>query len=266
MSDAIRYETLTVETVDDTILLVRLNRPQVANAINTRLGHELVDLLEGFQFAGGDLRAIVLTGTSDKAFCAGGDLKERNGMTLAQWQDQHLVFERMIRAFLNCPLPMICAVNGVAYGGGCEIAAAADFVYAAETARFALTEVKLGIMPGSGGTQNLARAVGLRRAKELVMTGRPFSAAEACEWGLVNRICRPDTLLAETLAAAREIAANAPISVRQAKLSMQRGIGMPLADALYFETECYARMVHTEDRVEGVRAFNEKRAPRFLGR
>jgi enoyl-CoA hydratase len=266
MFEARDYLTLAIEVVEGEILVVRLNRPEVANAVNTRVGEEMVDLFESLQVGGTPFRAVVLTGTGEKAFCAGGDLKERNGMTLQQWQDQHLIFERMMRAFLNCPLPLICAVNGIAYGGGCEMAAAADFVYAADTARFALTEVRLGIMPGSGGTQNLPRAVGLRRAKELVLTGRPFSAAEALDWGLVNRVCPPGELLATALATAREIAANAPIAVRQAKLSMQRGIGMSLADALYFEAECYARMVHTEDRVEGVRAFNEKRVARFQGR
>ena len=112
-------------------------------------------------------------------------------MTDEAWQAQHLLFERMIRAFIGCPVPVIGAVNGAAYAGGCELALCCDFIYAAETARFALTEVTLGIMPGAGGTQNLPRAVGERRAKEIILTGRPFTAAEAYEWGMVNRLCAP---------------------------------------------------------------------------
>jgi enoyl-CoA hydratase/carnithine racemase len=172
----------------------------------------------------------------------------------------------MLRALLACPLPVIAAVNGAAYGGGCEIAAAADFVYAADSARFALTEVTLGIMPGAGGTQTLPRAIGMRRAKEIILTGRPFTAVEAERWGLVNTVVPPAELMGEALATARRIADNAPISVRQAKQAVQRGMQMSLWDGLAFEIEAYNRMVPTEDRREGVNAFNEKRKPVFRGR
>src|SRR5207247_5121000 len=173
---------------------------------------------------------------------------ERRGMTDEAWQAQHALFERMVRAVVACPLPVIAAVNGAAYGGGCEIAAATDFVYASTAARFALPEVTLGIMPGAGGTQNLPRAVGERRAKEIILTGRPFSAKEAFEWGMVNRLCPPDRLLDETMETARRIADNAPISVRQAKHSIHHGLQMDLASAMMFEIEAYNRMVPTEDR------------------
>lgn len=259
------YETLLVERVDDHVLLLTLNRPQAANAMNTRMGEELMDLFERFQLDSDGVRAIVVTGAGDKAFCAGGDLKERNGMSDAQWLRQHAMFERMLRAILACPIPVIGAINGAAYGGGCEIAAALDFAYAADHARFALTEVTLGIMPGAGGTQNLPRAMGERRAKEVILTGLPFTAAEACDWGLVNRVLPQAELLDAALAIARRIAGNAPISVRQAKQSISRGMQMSLADGLAFEIECYNRMVSTEDRLEGIRAFNEKRKPQFRG-
>ncbi|PJR88839.1 enoyl-CoA hydratase [Ochrobactrum sp. 695/2009] len=259
------YETLELERIDDHVLLVRLNRPQAANAMNTRMGEELMDLFERFQIDAEGVRAIVLTGSGEKAFCAGGDLKERNGMTDAQWLRQHAMFERMLRAIIACPVPLIGAINGAAYGGGCEITAALDFAYASENARFALTEVTLGIMPGAGGTQNLPRAMGERRAKEVILTGLPFTAQEAFEWGLVNRVFPQAELLGAALATARRIAGNAPISVRQAKQSIHRGLQMSLADGLAFEIECYNRMVSTEDRHEGVRAFNEKRPPVFRG-
>ena len=259
------FETIHVARHDDHILLVTLNRPEVSNALNTRMGLDLVELFELLSIDLEGLRAVIVTGSGDKAFCAGGDLKERNGMTDASWQAQHAIFERMVRALMGCPIPLIAAVNGAAYGGGCEIAAASDFVYAASHARFALTEVTLGIMPGAGGTQNLARAVGERRAKELILSGHPFTAAEAEAWGLVNRVVEPGDLLETALAITRRIAANGPIAVRQAKQAIHRGMQMSVWDGLAFEIEAYNRLVPTEDRREGVLAFNEKRKPVFRG-
>ncbi|MDP1584392.1 MAG: enoyl-CoA hydratase-related protein [Bradyrhizobium sp.] len=259
------FETINVARHDDHILLVTLNRPKVSNALNTRMGLDLLEVFEEFSIDLQGLRAVVITGSGDKAFCAGGDLKERNGMTDADWQAQHAIFERMMRALMDCPIPLIAAVNGAAYGGGCEIAAAADFVYAASHARFALTEVTLGIMPGTGGTQNLARAVGERRAKELILSGQPFTAAEAETWGLVNRVVEPAGLLEATMTIARRIAANGPIAVRQAKRAIHRGLQMSVSDGMAFEIEVYNRLVPTADRREGVRAFNEKRKPVFRG-
>jgi enoyl-CoA hydratase/carnithine racemase len=260
------FETITVERRDSHVLLVTLNRPEAANALNTRMGLDLVELFEGFSVDIEGLRAIILTGAGSKAFCAGGDLKQRNGMTDEAWQAQHLVFERMLRAILACPVPVIAAVNGAAYGGGCEIAAAADFVYAASGARFALTEVTLGIMPGAGGTQNLPRAIGERRAKEMILSGLPFSAAEAEAWGLVNKVLPEGQLLEATFAIALRIAGNGPIAVRQAKQAIHRGLQMSLNDGLAFEIEAYNRLVPTDDRREGVAAFNERRKADFRGK
>ncbi len=261
-----KYETIAVEDHGEGLVILRLDRPQVANAMNTQMGHDLLAFFETVNAAPLAHRCILLTGTGDKAFCAGGDLKERQGMTDETWQAQHLLFERTIRAFIGCPVPVIGAINGAAYAGGCELALCCDFLYAAETARFALTEVTLGIMPGAGGTQSLPRAVGERRAKEIILTGRPFSARDAYEWGMVNRLCAADSLLAETSETARRIADNAPISVRQAKHAIHFGLQMDLASAMMFEIEAYNRMVPTEDRREGIASFNEKRKPRFKGR
>jgi enoyl-CoA hydratase len=260
------FETITVERRDNGILLITLNRPEAANALNTQMGRDLMELFEGLTIDVEGLRVAVLTGHGTKAFCAGGDLKQRNGMTDAEWQAQHLIFERMLRAIMACPIPVIAAVNGAAYGGGCEIAAAADFIYAVSYARFALTEVTLGIMPGAGGTQNLPRAVGERRAKELILSGLPFSAQEAEAWGLVNRVFPQAELLDATMAIAAQIAGNGPISVRQAKQAIHRGLQMSLADGLAFEIEAYNRLVPTADRREGVLAFNERRKPNFQGK
>src|SRR5258707_14549563 len=260
------FETIAVSRHDDHLLLVTLNRPEVSNAMNTRMGLDLMELFEALSLDLENLRAVIITGQGDKAFCAGGDLKERNGMTDESWQSQHAIFERMVRAIMGCPIPVLAAVNGAAYGGGCEIAAASDFVYAATPARFALTEVTLGIMPGAGGTQNLARAVGERRAKELILSGLPFTAREAEAWGLVHRGVEPADLLETTLGIARRLAENGPLAVRQAKQAIHRGLQMSVWDGLAFEIEAYHRLVGTEDRREGLRAFNERRKPAFPGR
>ena len=259
------YATLALSNPLAHVLQVTLNRPEVANAFNTQMATDLMHCFEHLAMAPGDIRCIVLTGAGERAFCAGGDLKERDGMSNAAWTAQHLIYERMIRAVIDCPLPLIAAVNGAAYGGGCELAAAVDFVYASENARFAMTETSLGIIPGAGGTQTLARALGERRAKELIMSARRFDAVEAKAWGLVNEVFSPEQLLDETLQAASRITANAPIAVRQARQAIHRGLQMSLADGLTFEIEAYNRTVPTSDRREGVKAFNEKRSPDFKG-
>jgi enoyl-CoA hydratase/carnithine racemase len=260
------YETLALSEPAGQVLQVTLNRPTVANAMNTQMGLDLLDVFTDLFARPDAYRAVVVTGAGERAFCAGGDLKERQGMSDDTWQSQHLIFERMIRAVLEAPMPVIAAVNGAAYAGGCEIALGCDFIYAARTARFALTEVTIGIMPGAGGTQTLPRAVGLRRAKEILLTGRPFSAEDAYEWGMVNRLCEPGSVVQEAVETATAIAGNAPISIRQAKRSMHYGVNMSLADGMLFEIEAYNRMVPTDDRREGIASFNEKRKPVFKGR
>ena len=260
------YETLSLETKGEHVLLVRLDRPEVLNAINTQMGRDQLDLWTRLSAEPGKLRAVVVTGAGDRAFCAGGDLKERDGMTQAEWQAQHEIFERAFVALVECTLPVIAAVNGHAYGGGLEMALCCDFVYAVPGARLALSEVRLGIMPGGMGTQNLPRAVGERRAKELIFSARPFTAAEGHAWGLVNRVCDPAKLVEEALATAQAIAENGPLSVRQAKKSIHYGLQVDLATGYRFEIEAYNRLVDTADRREGVKAFNEKRKPRFEGK
>src|ERR1700689_2618700 len=225
-------ETLKIESPQEHVVVVTLNRPEVANAMNTQMGLDLLATFDGFCAAPNQQRCIVITGAGTKAFCAGGDLKQRNGMTDEQWQDQHLIFERAIRAMIDCPVPIIAAVNGAAYAGGLEISLCADFIYAAAHARFALTEVTLGIMPGAGGTQNLPRAVGVRRAKEIMLTGKPFSAEQGERWGLVNEVCEPPDLMPRGMETVRTIAGNAPISTRQIKQSIRRGVDMSISDGL----------------------------------
>ena len=258
------YQTLRTEQRDSHILLVTLNRPEVLNAINTQMGHDLYGLWTELAADPGETRCVVLTGAGDRAFCAGGDLKERDGMTQEAWEAQHELFERGFVAFLELPVPVIAAANGHAYGGGLETLLGCDFIYAARGARFALSEVRLGIMPGVGGTVTLPRAVGERRAKELILTAKAFTAEEGAAWGLINKVC--DNPLEEALATARVIVENAPLSVRQAKKSIHYGLQADLLTGFRFAVEAYNRLVDTEDRREGVRAFNEKRKPVFRGK
>ena len=246
------YATLKLEMIEPHVLLITLNRPDVANAINTQMGHDMLDLWRRLTDDAGDVRCAILTGSGDKIFCAGGDLKERNGMTKQQWVAQHELFERAYWTLVEVPVPIIAAINGHAYAGGLETALACDFLYASSAARFALTEVSIGIMPGGGGTQNLPRAVGERRAKEIILTAKPFSAQQAAEWGLVNRICEPGELMNAALETARIIAGNAPLSVRQAKKSIHFGLQMELKTAYRFEVEAYNHLIETEDRYEGI--------------
>ena len=259
------YHTLQIEQPSEHVSMLVLDRPEVANAINTQMAEELLQFLTTINSNPGAQRCLVITGSGAKAFCAGGDLKERDGMTQEQWLAQHAIIERAIAAMLECPLPLIAAVNGAAFGGGCEIALAADFIYAAQTARFALTETRLGIMPGAGGTQTLPRAVGARRAMELILTARSFTADEALAWSMVNRVVPTDELLTAALETANGIAANAPLAVKQAKKSIRTGMQLDLYRGLEFSIEAYNHLVDTDDRREGVRAFNEKRPPVFKG-
>ena len=260
------YETLQASVTVAHVLTVTLNRPEVGNALNTQMGRDLLDLWTRLTEDPGEVRCVVLTGAGERIFCAGGDLKERNGMSKPQWQRQHELFERAYWTLIDLPLPVVAAVNGHAYAGGLEMALSCDFIYASSAARFALTEVTLGIMPGAGGTQNLPRAIGERRAKEILMTGRPFDAAKALAWGLVNEVYEPGRVLSSALDTAAVIAGNAPLSVRQVKKSVRYGGQMELRTALRFEVEAYNHLIDTEDRVEGVKAFNEKRKAQFKGR
>jgi len=246
------------------VAMVMFARPESANALNTRMGEELVAAWTQLG-AQSHLRCVVLA-AEGRHFCAGADLKERNGMTDEAWQAQHRVFEAMSRAQLAVPVPVIAAVNGAAMGGGCEMTLACDFAYAAETARFGLPEVGLGIMPGLGGAQLLRRCAGERRALELLTTGRPFTAAQALEYGVVNGVTAPEALIDTVLAVAADIAAKAPLSVRALKHVVKEAHHLDLAGAMEVELAAYNRLFKTADRREGVASFNEKRTPNFEGR
>lgn len=258
-----KLTTITVSEAGEGVRLVTLSRPDAANALNTVMGEELLSLWKAMA-KDPKVRVAVLTGAG-RFFCAGADLKERDGMTDAAWGEQHVMFESMIRAQLSCPFPIIAAVNGAAMGGGCEMALACDFAWGSNTARLGLPEVGLGIIPGLGGTQYIVRAAGARRASELLMSGLPIDAAQALDFGLLNRVVPADELIPQVLERARVIASKAPLSVKALKAVVQGGAALPLDKAMALELVQYNRLFKTKDRREGVAAFNQKRTAVFKG-
>ena len=204
------------------------------------MGRDLRDIFVPLKFTPGTTRAVVITGAGDLAFCAGGDLKERNGMSDETWASHHAIFEEAFYAVMECPIPVIAAVRGAAFGDDCELTLACDLIYAEVGALFALTEVSLGIMPGGGGTQNLARAVGERRAKELILSARPFCAEDALRWGRVNELCPPETLM-QRIETAERILSNAPVSVAQAKAAIHYGLQTDLHTGVMIQVQAYQK-------------------------
>jgi len=212
------------------------------------------------------VRAVVITGAGDKAFCAGADLKERAGMTEPEVRAFLDGLRRTLRALETSDCIFIAAINGVALGGGTELSLACDLRVAAPGAELGLTEVKLGIIPGGGGTQRLPRLIGPGRAKELILTGRRVGAAEALALGLVNQVTPEGQLLAAATGLAGSIVQNAPLALGAAKHAVDEGLSLAMDDALRLELQKYERVLNSEDRLEGLRAFAEKRPPRFQGR
>jgi methylglutaconyl-CoA hydratase len=254
---------LTIERDGGTVW-VTLNRPEAKNALSRPLNLELAELAARLA-ADAEVRTVILTGAGD-AFSAGADLKERRGVSAADSGPFIDAISGAISAWAAMPRPTIALLNGAAFGGGLELALACDFRLAAEAAVMGLSEVRLGIMPGAGGTQRLSRLVGVARAKELVLTGRRIDAGRALEIGLVSRVVPAAELRRAGQELADELAACAPLSVAMAKRAIDEGASLPLGDALALERRCYDVTLMSEDRNEGLRAFAEKRPPRFTGR
>ena len=247
------------------VVWVTLNRPEVRNALSRAVNLQLQDIAHGFAQRD-DVRAVVLTGAGEKAFCAGADLKERKGVPASETGPYLNAIAGAIEAWGEIRQPTLCLMNGSAYGGGLELAMACDFRVLVEGAEVGLTEVRLGIMPGAGGTVRLPRLVGEARAKELILLGRRISSARAREIGLVGEVVTRDKLRAAGDAILADIAACAPISIAAAKSSIERGYGRAINEALEIERECYERTLYSEDRDEGLAAFAEGRPPRYQGR
>ena len=258
----------TIElSVSDGVALVVLNRPQAMNALSCRLKEELEEIFAQRLAEDDGVRVVIVTGAGDRAFCAGADLKERSGETpppaafFRAQQATHRLFDRIA----GFDRPVIAAINGVALGGGAELALCCDVRLMADTARIGLTEVRLGAIPAGGGTQRLPRLVGASRAKELIFSGSMLTAQEACEAGLASRAVAAADLMGEAQSLAERIAAQPPLAVQFAKRAIDRGLNGPLEAGLEYELYAASILFDTEDRKEGMAAFVEKRPPRFKG-
>lgn len=243
--------------------IVTLNRPASMNAFTTAMAESFINAMTSLS-ADPSVRVIVITGSGERAFCAGADLKERNTLTSEQWRLQHKIFEKKNELIRNCPKPVIGAINGVAVGGGMELALEMDFLLASSVAKFGLPEVKRGIIPGGGGTQWLPRKVPFGMAMQMLLSGESIDANEALRIGLVNAVVAPEELLETVLGITKFIVANSPTAIEQVRKSVRLGSASPIDTALGIELQCYARMINHPDRQEGVGAFVEKRTPKFL--
>lgn len=247
------------------ILTLTLNRPQVMNALNLDILGAMKDQIEGVRYRP-DIRVVIITGAGDRAFCAGADLKERIGLSETEVKSFIFTLRHLFSSIEQLNKPVIAAVNGLALGGGTELALAADIRVAAETATMGLTETKLGIIPAGGGTQRLPRLIGKGKAKELIFTGRRVDAKEALQIGMVNHVFPSNQLLQECEHIAGMICENGPIAVEQAKYAIHYGMEADLTTGLAIESNAYMVTIPTEDRLEGLKAFREKRTPVFKGK
>lgn len=257
-------QTILSEKGDNGCLVITLNRPEAANALSLQMLQELCQQLNKISFDP-SVRVVIITGAGNRSFCAGADLKERAGMDPVQVRKTVSLIGETVNSVEGLPQPVIAAVNGVAFGGGTELALACDIRMAADSARFGLTETSLAIIPGAGGTQRLPRLIGLGKAKELIYTARPIDAAEALQIGLVEHVVPEGELMGRAKELAAEIAKNGPVAVRQAKFSINKGFDADLNTGLAIERAAYEVTIPTKDRLEGLQAFKEKRPPVYKG-
>jgi len=258
-------EALILEERQDRVAVLTLNRPEVMNSFNFPMLLALKERVEALHFDP-EVRVVIIAGAGPKAFCAGADLKER--ATMSEMQVREFIFTiRNLFTFIEyLNKPVIAAVNGIALGGGTELALACDIRIASATASLGLTETRLAIIPGAGGTQRLPRLIGRGKAKELIFTGRRVDAQEALQIGLVNKVCSPESLLEECRAMAGMICAAGPIAIQQAKYAINYGLEADLHTGLAIESNAYWVTIPSEDRLEGLRAFGEKRKPVYKGK
>jgi enoyl-CoA hydratase/carnithine racemase len=248
----------------DGVVLITLNRPEVMNSFNFALLHALQAKINEIRFDT-SVRVIIITGAGDRAFCSGADLKERATLSPIQVKEFIFTIRNLFTAIEQLNKPVIAAVNGVALGGGTELALASDIRIASESASMGLTETRLAIIPGAGGTQRLPRLVGKGKAKELIFTGKRIAATEALAIGLVNQVCAPEVLIDTCRQMAAEICETGPVAIEQAKYAINYGMETDLSTGLAIESNAYWVCIPTEDRLEGLAAFREKRRPVYKG-
>jgi enoyl-CoA hydratase len=249
----------------DSVGLLTIDRSKSLNALNPQTLREMLRCLRDVRREGA-VRAMIVTGAGDKAFVAGADIAEMSKMSVVQAKEMSRLGQRLTSALEDLPLPVIAAVNGFALGGGMELVMACDLVVASEKARFGQPEINLGIIPGFGGTQRLARRIGAPRAREMIYGGEMIDAETARQWGIVNRVVKPEALLEECRKLAAALVAKPPIAIAQAKLAIQHGLDVDLENGMRLEAEAFAVTFSTEDRTEGMAAFLGKRPAKFSGR
>lgn len=254
-----------VKNIEEHIALITLQRPEAANAMSKELLDELNNTLQAVD-SNPSIYCTILTGSGEKAFCAGADLKERKGMTNSEVIQAVQLISSTVTRVEQMKMPVIAAINGVAFGGGLELALACDLRVAADHVKLGLTETSLAIIPGAGGTQRLPRLIGIGQAKRLIYTAKPVSAHEAMSLGLIEEIATSDQLLHTTMTTAKLIANNGPIALRQAKQAIDSGMQTDLLTGLTIEHLCYKETIATDDRLEGLTAFQEKRKPKYKGK
>lgn len=258
------WSCITLE-IEQSIGILRLSRPNVLNALNVQMLTELKDALHHV-ITHSQIKSLIITGTGDKAFAAGADIKElRKLQNGSEAEKQALLGQSVFDMVENMSIPVIMAVNGFALGGGCELALAGDIIYAAEHAKFGQPEINLGIIPGYGGTQRLTRAIGEKNAKYYMFSGEIFDSKEAFRLGLIQKILPIDQLLPEAKLLAKKLAKLAPIALHYMKKSIHNGLEMPLEKGLQLEASYFGLTFQTADRLEGIDAFLEKRKPTFRG-
>jgi|Wag4MinimDraft_11_1082651.scaffolds.fasta_scaffold05408_2 enoyl-CoA hydratase len=245
------------------IFYITIDRQKQLNAINRDIMDELTDIVGSVRTS--DVRAVILTGAGEKAFVAGGDISEMKDKNAVEAKEFAENSHKLIQTFRECPVPVIAAVNGYALGGGFEIALACDFIYASKNAMFGFPEVKLGIIPGFGGTQLLSRVAGPNVAKELIFSGRFIKAEEAAALRIVNKVTEPENLIAETEKYIKEVAARGPLAVSLAKQTIDKGFNLSLDEALTIEATSFSILFSTKDQKEGMKAFFDKKDPEFRG-
>ncbi|MBK9294131.1 MAG: enoyl-CoA hydratase/isomerase family protein [Oligoflexia bacterium] len=244
--------------------VLQVNRPKALNALNVQTIIDFEKALDKIE-QDRELRCLVITGSGDKAFVAGADIVEMSKMTSIQAKEFSQKGQGIFRRLEILRIPVIAAVNGYALGGGCELACACDFIYASEKAKFGQPEVALGLMPGFGGTQRLARFVGLANARELIYTGRQINAQEALRIGLVNKVCEPEKLMNEVLECAKIISKQAPLAVAASKEAINDGFDVAIDKGLGFEVDLFSDLFESEDVKIGTKAFIEKTPAKFIG-
>ncbi len=249
---------------DAGIATLTLNRPEVMNSLNFPLLHALRDRVESFRFRR-DLRVIIITGSGERAFCSGADLKERATLNPDQVREYIYTIRNLFTSIEELNKPVIAAVNGIALGGGTELALASDIRIASSNASMGLTETRLAIIPGAGGTQRLPRLIGKGKAKELIFTGQRIDGQEALKIGLVNKVCEPNDLLEACREMAAMICETGPVAIEQAKYAINYGLETDMHTGLAIESNAYWVCIPTEDRLEGLAAFKEKRKPVYKG-